>query len=128
MAKVALHQCVVCEYDSEDKDSCQITKIHYSYEFLDDFITPQPSITAFVADVFRWNDKNVHKNMAEAVIQNEMYCEDSPMKSIPTIRDPKNTDGENINSNLVLQCENDQRWMQEKFNLENHPIELMVSY
>ena len=124
MAEVALHRCVACEYDSEDKDSCQITKIHYSYEFLDDFITPQPSITAFAADMFRWDHKNASKNVDDTL----QIDEDLQMKSIPTIRDPKDVDDENINSNMVLEYEKDQSWMQEKFDLKNHPIELMVRY
>ena len=124
MAEVALHRCVVREYDSEDKDSHQITKIHYSYEFLDDFITVKPSIASFVTDTFQWNHKNTHDRMIDATVFQS--SEVLPMQSFSTVQAPDSIGDEKTNDNVIYECKDGHSWMQEKFNLANHPLELMV--
>ena len=129
VAQVALSRCVEREYDVQHNDICEVTKIHYLYEFLDDFITPQPTVAAFMADVFQWNHKETLENTIETpTLEDEKFSEDIQMQSIPTVQDPTNSIDERVKAKPMLECEDGQFWMQEKFNLQNHPLELMVSY
>ena len=120
VAEVALHQCVKREYS--DKDSHQITKIHYSYEFLDDFINVKPSIISFVTDMFQWNHKNTDERMIDAEVFQS--SEALPMQSLPTVQAPDSIGDEN--HDVIYECKDGHFLMQEKFNLANHPLELMV--
>ena len=128
MAEVALHRCVECTYQTDEHGSSEIAEICYSYEFLDDFITPKPTLNAFLSDIFHWNSGNKHDKVAGEVFSNEIALEYNASNSTPTIKRPRHIDDENAEDKHTLECGDKNNWLQEKFNRKNHPLELMVSF
>ena len=123
MAEFALHRCVEYKYKSDDKGGSEIVEIEYSYEFLDDFVTPKPTLNAFMADLFRWNRDDKHERMVEEDTHPaEIALETLSSPKIPYTRH----DSESIGDEMILES-SDENWLQEKFNQKNHPLELMVS-
>ena len=127
MAEVALHRCVECTYQIDEHGSSEITEICYSYEFLDDFITPKPTLNAFLSDIFHWNSGNKDK-VAKGALSNEITLECNASKSTPTVKSPQHINDENAEEKYMLECGDENNWLQEKFNQKNHPLELMVSF
>lgn len=126
VAELALRQCIQREYKTDDKNHSEIAKIQYSYEFLDDYITPQPTLNAFMSDLFQCKAVK-HNKIVEDALPAEGESENVPLDSIPTVQSPQNVGNENEKDNIVLKCEDAESWMQKKFNQKNHPLELMVS-
>ena len=125
VAEFALHRCVECVYETDDKGGHEIAKMHYSYEFLDDFVTPKPTLNAFMADVCQWK-RDKHKRMVEEAHPAEIGLEDISPKS-PTVQGTQHINDESARDEPVLESK-DEHWLQEKFNQKNHPLELMVSF
>lgn len=125
VAEFALHQCVERFYEADDKGCCHIAKIRYSYEFLDDFITPKPSLYAFLADMFRWNHEHKHEKI-EHGLRSEIALGKVEPKSEPTVQGTQCVDDEGATDEPKLECD-DKNWLQ-KFSQTNHPLELMVSF
>ena len=130
MAQLALHQCVERTYHTDEKCSNEIAEICYSYEFLDDFVTPKPTVYSFLAEFFRWTPKNKHNEGVETIITNDIALEEVAPKYKPTVQSLQHTDDESAKDESVSmeECEDNCSWMQEKFNPKNHPLELMVSF
>ena len=128
MAQVALHRCVERTYYTDEKCSNEIAEICYSYEFLDDFVTPKPTLNAFLTEFFRWHPESKHSEGAETVIINETALEEMAPKFKPTVESLKCTDDESAKDKPLLECGDNYCWLQEKFNKQNHPLELMVSF
>ena len=128
MAELALHRCAQRTYTTEEKGTNDIHEITYSYEFLDDFLTPRPTFNSFMADIFQWKSKDKDDKMV-AVRTDEIPLTYIPPKSAPTVHDSQllHGDGESVKDDKpVLECEDHNSWLQEKFVLNNHPLELMV--
>jgi len=118
VAEVALYHCVHREYTTNNKGSREVTKIEYSFEFLDDFVTPEPKISMLLS----W------KNNKDTVTEDSN--EDVPLKPIPTIQGPPSlavTSQEDCSVESAMGGVEDQEsWLQEKYDPSNHPLELMV--
>ena len=123
MAELALHQCVKLAYKTNEEGTSKISEIHYSYEFLDDFITPKPTLNAVMSDLLVWNPKST-PDEEEAVRPTDNAYDDIALK---TIQYTQHTDDENQMNKSMFECEDEKYWMQEKYNQANHPLELMVS-
>ena len=130
MAQLALHRCVERTYYIDGKSSSEIAVISYSYEFLDDFFTPKPTVYSFLAEIFRWTLKNKHNEGVETIMANDTALEEMAPKYKPTIQSLQHTDDESAKdkSVSVVECDDNCSWLQEKFNPKNHPLELMVSF
>ena len=128
MAELALRQCVDVHYEPNDKGSCEISEITFSYEFLDDYNTPRPTLNAFLTDIFRWYPENKHDKKVEELMSDEMVLENIPTKATatPTVQDVQHAVDETARNKTVEH--EDDSWLQEKFNLKTHPLELMVSF
>ena len=125
MAEFALHRCVEHKYQiNEDTGLNEIAAIEYSYEFLDDFVTPKPTLNAFMTDLFRWNHDDKHKRMVEDTHPAEIGLETLSPKAPYTQHTQR--DNDSIGDEMILES-SDENWLQEKFNQKNHPLELMVS-
>ena len=130
VAEHALHQCVECKYNPDGKGGSEVTEICYSYEFLDDYVTPKPTLNAFMADIFQWRPEDKHKKMVEEGATDEMAMgEYVPPKSTPTVQGLQHIDDETAKDRPKYEREDgDNDWLQQKFNRKNHPLELMVSF
>ena len=113
VAELALYRCVHREYEVNEKGSNEVTKIEYSYEFLDDYVTPQPTLAKFLQDKFTKNENLTIFDNGQAI----------PLAPFPS----------NVvdSSNLTKQDMSDEEdhedwWLQEVYDPENHPLELMV--
>ena len=113
-----------------NKGSNEVTKIEYSYEFLDDYITPQPTLAKFVQDKvgLSANQTSIFENSA---IFNT--AQDIPLVSLPNdvlgSSHLANTlkESTNIKEDMDDAEEyNEDWWLQEMYDPENHPLELMV--
>ena len=94
---------------------------------MDDFVTPKPTVNAFLAQFFRWDPEGKHSEEAETVIANEIALEEMAPKFTPTVQSLKCTGDESAKDKQLLECGDNHSWLQEKFNKKNHPLELMVS-
>ena len=112
LAEIALHRCVHRNYKTSEKIGKEITEIHYSFEFLDDFITPKPSLVKFLS-------KKLNVSSTKDTVQSEV-----PMNAIPTVKYPYKEITAKEES--ALECEDEESWMLKNFKQENHPLELMV--
>ena len=130
VAQLALHRCVECTYYTDETCCNEIAVISYSYEFLDDFVTPKPTVYSFLAEFFRWTLKNKHNEEVETIIANGTALEEMASKYKPTIQSLQHTDDESAKDESVstVECKDNCSWMQQKFNPKNHPLELMVSF
>ena len=126
MAELALHRCVERKYETDDEGGQKPSEIQYSYEFLDDFVTPRPTLNAFLTDVFRWKRDDKHERMIEDAHPAEIGLDDLSPKS-PTVQGTQHADDDNAVDEPELESKDD-NWKQEKFDQNNHPLELMVSY
>ena len=128
MAELALHRCAERTYTTDEKVANDIDEITYSYEFLDDFLTPKPTINSFMADIFQWKHEEKDDNMVTEPTPDEIPLTYIPPKAVPTIDDSHtlHRDDEGVKDKPVLECEDQNSWLQEKFSLDNHPLELMV--
>ena len=124
MAEFALHRCVERMYATDDEGGQKLTKIQYSYEFLDDFVTPKPTLNAFMTDVCAMKRDDRHERMVEDAHPAEIGLDDISPKS-PTVLGTQHIDDDSARDEPVLESK-DERWLQEKFNQKNHPLELMV--
>jgi len=124
VAEVALHRCVHREYEVNDKGSCEVTRIEYSYEFLDDFITPEPSMSTFV-NMLSWKKK---EQADELMTSNSTH--DIPLSPVPTVQGPPYiavTSQEDWTvESAIGGSEGQESWLQEQYDPSNHPLELMV--
>ena len=109
LAEIALQRCVDRNYETSDNIGKEITDIHYSFEFLDDFITPKPSLITFI------------NKLKVRCTKDTVQCE-VPMKAIPTVPYKEITPTEES----ALECEDADNWMLKTFKQEYHPLELMV--
>ena len=128
VAELALHRCAQRTYTTDEKDANDIDEITYSYKFLDDFLTPKPTINSFMADIFQWKHKEKNDKMVTEPIPDEIPLMYIPPKAVPTIHNSQTLykDDVSIKDKPVLKCEDQSSWLQEKFSLNNHPLELMV--
>ena len=124
MAEVALHRCVHREYTTNDKGSCDVSKIEYSYEFLDDFTTSEPNMSMFV-NMFSWKKNNQAENFEDTTTKDSVS-----LQPIPTIQGPHYqavTSQEDLRVESAMGgVEGQESWLQEKYDPQNHPLELMV--
>ena len=127
VAEVALYHCVQREYTINDKGSSEVTKIEYSYEFLDDYFTPVPTMSMFVNQMSPW--KNKKETDFEGSIAQNSNC-DVPLKPIPTVQGPPYVavSSEDLRhlENVMGNNDGQESWLQEKYDSQNHPLELMV--
>ena len=128
VAELALHQCVDLRYETNDKGSCEISEITYCYEFLDDFVTPKPTLNAFLADIFRWRPENRHDRIVEEAMKDDIVLENIPTKATATPTVQSIQHGVDETAKNRLEDSEDDSWLQEKFNRKTHPLELMVSF
>ena len=112
LAEIALQRCVHRNYKTNEKRSKEVTEIHYSFEFLDDFIIPKPPLITCISDMLKRKSKK----------DDTVHCE-VPMTAIPTVQYPYE---EMAKDESVLECEDAESWMLKNFTSENHPLELMV--
>ena len=128
VAQLALHRCVECTYCTDGKSSNRIAEICYSYEFLDDFITPKPTVNSFLVEFFGRHAVDKHIEESETIIANQIALEEMAPKYKPTVQSVRYTNDETAKDKPVLECEDNSSWLQEKFDPKNHPLELMVSF
>lgn len=129
MAELALHRCAERTYTTDKKDTNDIDEITYHYEFLDDFPTPRPTFNSFIADIFQWKSEEKDRDdKTDRVGTDEIPLTYVPPKAVPTVHDSQllHGDDESVKDKPVLECEDHDFWLQEKFVLNNHPLELMV--
>ena len=128
MAELALHRCAERTYTTDEKLANDIDEITYSYEFLDDFLTPKPTINSFMADIFQWRHEEKYDNMVTEPTPDEIALTYIPPKAVPTIDKLQilHRDDEGVKNKPVLECKDQISWLQEKFSLNNHPLQLMV--
>ena len=125
MAELALHRCVERKYETDHEGSQKITEMQYSYEFLDDFVTPKPTLNALLTDFCQWKRDDTHERMVEDAHPAEIGLDDISPKS-PTVQGTQHIDDDDARDEPELESKDD-HWMQKKFNQKNHPLELMVS-
>ena len=123
VAEIALHRCVERTYQTDEHGSSEIAEISYSYEFLDDFTTPKPTLIAFLSDIFHCNPWKKRDKVAKDLLSNEIALE-----SPPTVQNSEHNDDESAKDETVLESEDAYSWLQGKYNRKNHPLELMVSF
>ena len=123
VAQLALHQCVERTYYTDGNGCSKIATICYSYEFLDDFVTPKPTVKSFLAEFFQQYPSKGN----ETIMTNETPYEEMETKFKPTVQCLQHADDESAKEMSLLECEDNCSWEQEKFNPNNHPLELMVS-
>ena len=128
MAQLALHRCVECTYYTGERSSSEIATICYSYEFLDDFVTPKPTVNSFLAECFRSDSKDKHYEGVETIISNGTSLEEISPKFNPTVQSLQYVDEESAKDESMLECGDNCSWLQERFDPKNHPLELMVSF
>ena len=128
VAQLALHQCVECTYCTDGKSSSEIATICYSYEFLDDFVTPKPTVNSFLVECFGRHPTDKYNERSETIIPNETALEEIVPKFNPTVQDLQYTDYESAKEQPVSDYGDNYYWLQEKFDPKNHPLELMVSF
>jgi len=127
-----LNRCVELKYEKDDKGRNEVKEIHYDYQFLDDYITPQPTLNAFMADMFKWQAaEDKHDEVVGDAEEGTRYAEDIPLDDVrsstvktPTVKSTQYVDSENKEEKKELESDN---WMQPKFDQKNHPLELMVN-
>ena len=128
MAQLALHQCVECTYYTDEKNSNEIAEICYSYEFLDDFVAPKPTVNGFLSECFRSDSKDKHYAGVETIIPNGTALEEMAPKFSPTVQSLQYADDESAKDKSMFDRGNNFSWLQERFDPKNHPLELMVSF
>ena len=126
VAEVALHHCVHREYTETEKGGSEVSKIEYSFEFLDDFMTPVPTMSMYL-NMLPWRKTN-QANQFEDTMDRDS-ARDVPLKPIPTVQGPPYlavSSPVDSFENPINGCEGEESWLQEKFDPQNHPLELMV--
>ena len=129
VAEVALYRCVNRESMVNSKGSNEATKIEYSYEFLEDYVTPQPTLANFIQDKFTKEKEQPPKIDTSTVYENPSSTHDMPLESFSNVQNfshSNNTSQENVEEDTETNDDQDAWWLQEKYDPENHPLELMV--
>jgi len=128
VAELALYRCVNQEYMVNDKGSNIVTKIEYSYEFLDDYVTPQPTLANFIQDKFMKKKKEQPlKFDASTIIENLSSTQDTSLEPFPNVHNSSHLN--NASDEKAKEDTDDDQdawWLQENYDPENHPLELMV--
>jgi len=115
VAELALYRCVHREYEVNEKGSNEVTKIEYSYEFLDDYVTPQPTLAKFLQDKFI-------KKENSTIFDNR---QDIPLTPLPS-NVVGSSDLTKEKEDMSDEGDRENWWLQEAYDPENHPLELMV--
>ena len=124
-----MHRCVERTYHTDEHGSSEIAEICYCYEFLDDFITPKPTLNGLLSDIFHWNrEANKDNKMDKDATTDEIALDYVAPKATPTVQELHRANGESTTLNRLLHGEDEDSWLQKKYNRKNHPLELMVSF
>jgi len=128
VAELALYRCVNREYEVNDKGSRKVTKIEYSYEFLEDYVTPQPTLTNFIQDRFMKKNEQPLQFHAPTILENPFTTQDKALEPFPNVQNSSHLGNNNVNMEEETATDDEQEswWLQENYDTENHPLELMV--
>ena len=129
VAELALYRCVNQEYRVNEKGSSEVIKIEYSYEFLDDYVTPQPTLANFIQEKFMKKKEKPLKLDASTIIENLSSTQDMPLEPFPNVHKSShlnNASNEKAKEDTDTNDDQDAWWLQENYDPENHPLELMV--
>ena len=111
LAEIALHRCVNSK-KNENGDR-EINDVNHWFEFLDDFDTAKPRLIKFISDVFNMTSTS---------------SSDIPMDTF-AVSNPRTErlicEG-GTREDVTSKYKDERRWMQKRFTLQNHPLELMV--
>ena len=119
MAEMALFRCVTMTYKTDDIGHRKPEHITYSFEFVDDFDVPYKSVKDFMRHI------GLMQHLPKSLFPEQQSLDGNSFKLQSTLNNTNRLESDTI-ARLIHRDDNDDKWLQQEYESENHVLRLMV--